>query len=538
MTTKKTAQELRRAGRNGDTQLVHMTRSEVAGLGALAKAYTGKSLPRNPKTGLPEANLLKQMLPTILGAAASFVGTPALGAAVGAAAGAAMNPEDRWGGAALGAMGGYGGGQLAQGLTAAGANAAAGAAGNAAAETAAQTAVTEGASQGVQQGAIQSMGAGQLPAAAQGALGTASQTGTAGLGSLPSAASATPTVTGEQLLQNATAAEKFGYAGQGVKSLGTMDGINGFLGTEATKDTAATGMGGGYNAMMAAGKAAAPAMMAQPASSEEEDYGTLPKYRFNRTAGEGYRPGTGASSEQSWFNDSFTRLAEGGAVPPPPTRENQGPMPGRGTHSQGMSGMSKNAMEYLMGRASGPRPQPPAPPAQGSGLPALAGGMPAQGGGGRPQFTYDPSTGNYTPMASAAAGPGVPSRHRMVRTIGAQAMAAGGTVGLESGGFVIPADVVAAAGAGSSNAGMEALARKLGAQPISGPGDGQSDSIPASIDGKHKARVARDEMFMTREQVEAAGGAKKLYAMMDRIRAQATGSKKQMRPVKLDKAIK
>jgi hypothetical protein len=180
-----------------------------------------------------------------------------------------------------------------------------------------------------------------------------------------------------------------------------------------------------------------------------------------------------------------------------------------------MSGMSQSAMDYLMGRSATAPMGPQATQAQMT--------VPQAAPSSRPQ----PNVG-----ASAS------KRDQLVRRVSSQAMAEGGLVSLESGGFVIPADVVAAAGAGSSNAGMEALARKLGAKPIAGRGDGQSDSIPASIDGKHKARVARDEMTLTRAQVEAAGGAKKLYAMMDRIRQQATGTKKQMRPVKLDKALK
>jgi hypothetical protein len=119
----------------------------------------------------------------------------------------------------------------------------------------------------------------------------------------------------------------------------------------------------------------------------------------------------------------------------------------------------------------------------------------------------------------------------------------GGTVALQSGGFVIPADVVAALGAGSSSAGLELLAQRLGAKPIAGKGHGQSDDIPATIDGTQEARVARDEMVLDAEQVARIGGgdpkkgAKKLYDMMSKVRKQATGSPKQMRPVNVDKVL-
>lgn len=110
-----------------------------------------------------------------------------------------------------------------------------------------------------------------------------------------------------------------------------------------------------------------------------------------------------------------------------------------------------------------------------------------------------------------------------------QPLAAGGSTGLESGGFVVPADVVSDLGNGSSSAGLELLSKRLGAKPIKGPGDGMSDSIPTSIEGKQKAAVARDEAYIPREQVAKAGGSKKLYAMMDKVRQQAHGKTKQQR---------
>jgi len=98
---------------------------------------------------------------------------------------------------------------------------------------------------------------------------------------------------------------------------------------------------------------------------------------------------------------------------------------------------------------------------------------------------------------------------------------------LESGGFVIPADVVSHLGNGSSEAGLRLLAQRYGAAPIKGKGDGMSDSIKTTIDGQQPARVANEEARLTKAQVQAAGGAKKLYAMMDRIRHARTGSKEQ-----------
>jgi hypothetical protein len=115
----------------------------------------------------------------------------------------------------------------------------------------------------------------------------------------------------------------------------------------------------------------------------------------------------------------------------------------------------------------------------------------------------------------------------------APAMARGGA--LQSGGFVIPADVVSHLGNGSSEAGLRLLAKRYGAAPIKGKGDGMSDSIKTTIDGRQPARVANEEAQLTKAQVNAAGGAKKLYAMMDNIRQARTGSKKQGKQINPEK---
>lgn len=117
-------------------------------------------------------------------------------------------------------------------------------------------------------------------------------------------------------------------------------------------------------------------------------------------------------------------------------------------------------------------------------------------------------------------------------------LARGGEVNLRSGDFVIPADVVAFAGSGSSEAGEEVLAQLIRAVPIeTSKGDGMSDDQKANIDGVQPAAVARNEMLVRAEDVAKIGGgdvdrgAKELYKMMDRIRKHATGSKEQIKPM-------
>jgi hypothetical protein len=101
-----------------------------------------------------------------------------------------------------------------------------------------------------------------------------------------------------------------------------------------------------------------------------------------------------------------------------------------------------------------------------------------------------------------------------------------GRGGLRDGAFIVPADVVAHLGNGSNDAGQKILARGLGSRPIKGKGDGMSDSIPTSIEGKQPARVADGEAYIPPEVVKKVGS-KRLYAMMDKIRQARTGTKRQ-----------
>jgi len=72
-----------------------------------------------------------------------------------------------------------------------------------------------------------------------------------------------------------------------------------------------------------------------------------------------------------------------------------------------------------------------------------------------------------------------------------------------------------------------------GGRMLKGPGDGMSDSIPATIENKRPARLATDEFVVPADVVSHLGngsseaGAKVLYAMMDKVRKARTGNQKQ-----------
>ena len=77
-----------------------------------------------------------------------------------------------------------------------------------------------------------------------------------------------------------------------------------------------------------------------------------------------------------------------------------------------------------------------------------------------------------------------------------------------------------------------------GGRMLKGPGDGMSDSIPGVIGGRQPARLADGEFVVPADVVSHLGngstdaGAKKLYAMMAKVRQARTGKKKQAPAVK------
>lgn len=89
---------------------------------------------------------------------------------------------------------------------------------------------------------------------------------------------------------------------------------------------------------------------------------------------------------------------------------------------------------------------------------------------------------------------------------------------------VTAAPTVTAAAGGMMSGGVSTLGGYSdGGRLLKGPGDGVSDSIPATIGGKQPARLADGEFVIPARIVSEIGngsteaGAKKLYAMMDRI---------------------
>ena len=125
----------------------------------------------------------------------------------------------------------------------------------------------------------------------------------------------------------------------------------------------------------------------------------------------------------------------------------------------------------------------------------------------------------------------------------------GGGVGAGDGGGGI------GGGEGLAYGGLAALARggvshlgdySDGGRLLKGPGDGVSDSIPAMIGSKQPARLADGEFVVPARIVSELGngstdaGARKLYAMMDRVqkaRGKTTGKGKIAKNTRTDKYL-
>jgi hypothetical protein len=138
-------------------------------------------------------------------------------------------------------------------------------------------------------------------------------------------------------------------------------------------------------------------------------------------------------------------------------------------------------------------------------------------------YTFDPATGGFTSVAAP----------KVFRPF-------------------TPATTQDTYGGGYANGGIASLAQggqshlgdySDGGRLLRGPGDGVSDSIPASIGDKRPARLADGEFVVSADVVSGLGngsteaGARKLYAMMDRVRKARTGTKKMGKTVNSDRLV-
>lgn len=535
MATRQLAQGLAGLGRYGDSMLMHVSPDEVAGIQHLGKLH-GASLTTNPHTGLPEAfsfgNFFKTMAPTIAGVIAApmtagtsmaLLGPIMAGAATGAGIAGASGDNMLTGGL-MGGLGGYGGAGIGNALGTAG-----GAAGN-----------TTGAA----------INAGQTTAAPAFA-----PTATAAGSTMPSYSVAPLNTAGAGVnLQSAMpGGSEFGlgssFGGPEISNVGALDtarassslvppvnpmqsmaqGLknpSGFVDAMGGPGKAAMGVGLPLGASYLAGN-----MPEAPEDPHPDKYDPNAKLNLNydtglRLAGGGLTSLYGnqdGTQAQNTLNENYglgrlNNLSSASSMEQAKFNSNGYSAPAQ----QPYGGAQYNPQPMGQSTQNQPPMGQPQQPQMGQ----------VQQMGGFGGFNSMGPQNAFTPQPKFAGGGGVLGKLWTIlqdpnfdayRTRN-DGYAEGG---LADGGFVVPADVVSHLGNGSTDAGLKHLHKSMGAKPIRGAGDGMSDSIKTTIDGKQPARIADGEAYIPPHAVKQRGGAKNLYNMMNKVRKDRTGTTKQ-----------
>jgi hypothetical protein len=208
----------------------------------------------------------------------------------------------------------------------------------------------------------------------------------------------------------------------------------------------------------------------------------------------------------------------------------------------GATGGSKQAYDYLTGKGaadirrpvtSGQLMRPYAEAVLGQEL-AAATGKSTQ------RFIFDARTGRYIPNPAYVDPNAAKDKEKTTAPTVDESMGAaeGGVMRMALGGL--------GALAGGGQAGYNLGGYSDGGRLLRGPGDGVSDSIPATIGDKQPARLADGEFVVPARIVSELGngsteaGARKLYAMMDRVqkaRGKTTGKRRVATDTRADKYL-
>jgi hypothetical protein len=507
------AKHVQQKGRGKDQMLVHMSPKEVQGLQALAKA-NGGSLTVNPETGLAEAGFLEDILPVVAMAAATYFTAGAAAPALSAALGSTMA-----GGIAAGTLAGAGVGAIG---------------------AAAQD-------KDVGQGALY----GGIGGAISGGMGAYDGAATADLFSSASGASGAPTLTPEATNQIALEA---GVTGQIPGASGAPIDVNSGLAgyPSVPPGTMPPGLSApppGMPPPTAAGNAAAslPAGDARNAALTRLD-----------PSANAFGNAPGVNAEQAMFQaENLARPTEVGniypdlkATPPPP---GSGPSYYSG---MGLPGKAMTLAAPGIGAAMGmdtpeefemPGTEPYK--SQATLSPNFQGYTPRQ-----PKPYYQPQYTRYAADGGlmALSGGGDPAKKKKQRasltadrTMSAMNADQAGLAMLNNARYganmtgASPSRSSMSLGdlpnvVGAARGGLADLGNYSdGGRMLKGPGDGMSDSIPGVIGRKQPARLADGEFVVPADVVSHLGngstdaGAKRLYAMMAKVRHARTGKKKQ-----------
>ena len=472
-------QGLASLGRNGDSMLMHVSPSEVAGLPGLAMAQGG-SLTINPDTGLPEAFSLGKVFGAIAPIAAGFMFGPtfapgfiAPGVAAGALTGAliaAASGGDILTGGLTGGFGGYGGAGIGKSAMKLGSPASGVAASQA--------------NSGITQQFLGDVASGKAMGGAGVDLGSylsnpaSSAIPQAGIG----ASTAAPGINlAKATMPSNLASSAYNTALQ-PDVLGNI--------TDLPTSIGSTALQGGEPAFNLS--TATDALKSNP-------LGVAKDYGYGKSAllgGTSLLAGLEPSDlmpKQPLYND-------------PDAGKYKGPEGQLNLSDQFSSGLNLGGQGMRLA-------------AQGGYIDGYATGGTIQSGGIRDLYgTPD----NQPTISPGLSGFGL---GRLNNLAGEQAMTQAQTLGYAQGGLT---------------------ALKSGGEPggyLDGAGDGMSDSIPATIEGKQPARLADGEFVIPADVVSHIGngsskaGSKRLYAMLDKVRHARTGNKKQGKQIKAEKYL-
>ena len=524
------AQGLASLGRYGDSMLVHMSPKEVEGLQGLAMAQGG-SLTINPQTGLPEAFIL----PMLGGAALSkFMSPMAAGLLIGGAT--ALTSGDIGKGIMAG-LGGFGGADLGKIFTNMGQKAVGGIPVGAPAQAVAENVAQNAASNlGMfnSPGATATMGAAGNVVPGAGLsnfnnLGLSSQPIGPDVNSAVNAMGVAPSST--QIAESTLTPP--GTYGQMSKGFGEYIKDPFGEGFEAFKQAGGEG-GIPLETGEAAMKLGSPVAGAALSLYEPP----MPKPYIDPDTGK-YRGPEGQLNLGDQF-DTGLRLATGGTIQSGGIRDLYGTPDNQPTISPGLSGFGLGRLNNLAGEQAMTQ-------AQTLGY--------ADGGDVGMNLDQLPSL-NLNMVSN-------PSENRSGNRFGNSFGMMGGSspyyrdfsgIGTQG-----PMDIIMQGGINPRTSGMNAarptsyaLNVNTGKQEaqgkaqggyLDGQGDGMSDSIPATIEGKQPARLADGEFVIPADVVSHIGngsskaGSKRLYAMLDKVRHARTGNKKQGKQIKADKYL-
>jgi hypothetical protein len=589
-----TAHYLKSKGRGRDTELVHMSPREIKGLQALALAHGG-SLTINPETGLPEAGFLEQILPMVAGAALTIGSGGALSpfvaaALVGGGYGLATGSVEK---GLMAGLGAYGGAGLTTSLASAGTEAVRTAAEQTAVkgfETTAQEAVKAGAADVASEAAktaaaegltlpsnyadlyAQTGGAQQLSTeAAQkfinpqnfpGLTPAQIQASQASVPDLVAGGSSPSQVVGSlgraSATQAAPAGVTAGNVATGLKEVSTsLPAAGSFLGSNV-------GTIGSVAMPLLAGDQQ---QGAGPAGYQSDEYDErLRKYKLspNYQAYEAPRPNPYYQAQYPTYaaQGGIMQLQGGGGPVERMSMMNTAMNPQGGLYPQGMIDKTQYATptqrpvsaELMMDTPAYERSSP---------MLMAEGGIARYRNRGQVNVLQDYIDRQDQQLSPLPESVGVPRtgifRDTDVDTARKDALTAAMIrLGKASKGagikpMALPKtsikglgdirgatpEIETAAAGGTMRYNLGGYSD--GGRMLKGPGDGMSDSIPASIAGKQPARLADGEFVVPADVVSHLGngstdaGAKKLYGMMDKIRKARTGKKKQAPAVKANK---